>query len=154
MFLCFKVGKPMRKSFATGRTSSPAHSYIGRGRQPEYWFAVPQERYGWAPQYVNGFNMRDYARKQTFLPFLQRVDHLYSFFIQWSPDTYGKDAQEQGFVVVEKDELTMIDNFFSDPVPRSWEVRNMRLQDTWEKPLKEYDKYEGSVCSLSSDHHD
>ncbi|XP_026146210.1 nuclear receptor coactivator 7-like isoform X2 [Carassius auratus] len=94
MFLCFKVGKPMRKSFAAGRTSSPAHSYVGRGRQPEYWFAVPQER----------------------------VDHLYSFFIQWSPDTYGKDAQEQGFVVVEKDELTMIDNFFSDPIPRSWEI--------------------------------
>ncbi|XP_042602073.1 nuclear receptor coactivator 7-like isoform X2 [Cyprinus carpio] len=94
MFLCFKVGKPMRKSFAAGRTSSPAYSYTGRGRQPEYWFAVPQER----------------------------VDHLYSFFIQWSPDTYGKDAQEQGFVVVEKDELTMIDNFFSDPIPRSWEI--------------------------------
>uniref|UniRef100_A0A671KN61 Nuclear receptor coactivator 7-like n=1 Tax=Sinocyclocheilus anshuiensis TaxID=1608454 RepID=A0A671KN61_9TELE len=94
MFLCFKVGKPMRRSFAAGRTSSPAHSYVGRGRQPEYWFAVPQER----------------------------VDHLYSFFIQWSPDTYGKDAQEQGFVVVEKDELTMIDNFYSDPVPRSWEI--------------------------------
>ncbi|XDV41113.1 hypothetical protein PO909_010036 [Leuciscus waleckii] len=94
MFLCFKVGKPMRKSFAMGRTSSPAHSLTGRGRKPEYWFAVPQER----------------------------VDHLYSFFIQWSPDAYGKDAQEQGFVVVEKDELTMIDNFFSDPVPRSWEI--------------------------------
>uniref|UniRef100_A0A671KPU2 Nuclear receptor coactivator 7-like n=1 Tax=Sinocyclocheilus anshuiensis TaxID=1608454 RepID=A0A671KPU2_9TELE len=45
MFLCFKVGKPMRRSFAAGRTSSPAHSYVGRGRQPEYWFAVPQERY-------------------------------------------------------------------------------------------------------------
>ncbi|KAI7799618.1 nuclear receptor coactivator 7 isoform X2 [Triplophysa rosa] len=94
MFLCFKVGKPMRKSFAIGRTSSPAHSFISRGRQPEYWFAVPQER----------------------------VDHLYSFFIQWSPDTYGKDAQEHGFVLVEKDELNMIDNFFSDPVPRSWEI--------------------------------
>lgn len=94
MFLCFKVGKPMRKSFAIGRTSSPTHSYTSRGRQLEYWFAVPQER----------------------------VDHLYSFFIQWSPDTYGKDAQDQGFVVVEKDELTMIDNFFSDPVPRSWEI--------------------------------
>ncbi|XP_072535561.1 nuclear receptor coactivator 7 isoform X1 [Salminus brasiliensis] len=94
MFLCFRVGKPMRKSFAIGRTSSPAHSFGGRGKQPEYWFAVPQER----------------------------VDHLYSFFIQWSPDVYGKDAQEQGFVVVEKDELNMIDNFFSDPVPRSWEI--------------------------------
>ncbi|XP_030626516.1 nuclear receptor coactivator 7 isoform X2 [Chanos chanos] len=94
MFLCFKVGKPMKKSFAIGQTSSPAHSFGGRGKQLEYWFAVPQER----------------------------VDHLYSFFIQWSPDVYGKDAQEQGFVVVEKDELDMIDNFFSDPVPRSWEI--------------------------------
>ncbi|KAF4092183.1 hypothetical protein AMELA_G00017940 [Ameiurus melas] len=97
MFLCFKVGKPMKKSFATGRTSSPTHFFGSRGKHPEYWFAVPQER----------------------------VDHLYSFFIQWSPDAYGKDAQEQGFVVVEKDELNMIDNFFSDPVPRNWEIITM-----------------------------
>ncbi|XP_036406261.1 nuclear receptor coactivator 7 isoform X1 [Megalops cyprinoides] len=94
MFLCFKVGKPMRKSFAIGRTSSPAHQYGRRGKQPEYWFAVPQER----------------------------VDHLYNFFVQWSPDVYGKDSREPGFVVVEKDELDMIDNFFSDPTPRSWEI--------------------------------
>lgn len=94
MFLCFKVGKPMRKSFATGVTSSPAHSFGGRGKQPEYWFAVPQER----------------------------VDHLYGFFVQWSPDVYGKEAREQGFVVVEKDELDMIDNFFSDPASCSWEI--------------------------------
>ncbi|XP_068433323.1 nuclear receptor coactivator 7 isoform X2 [Clinocottus analis] len=94
MFLCFKVGKPMRKSFATGRTTSPAHSFGGRGKQPEYWFAVPQER----------------------------VDHLYGFFVQWSPDVYGKEAREQGFVVVEKDELDMIDNFFSDPASCSWEI--------------------------------
>uniref|UniRef100_A0AAY4B0R3 Nuclear receptor coactivator 7 n=1 Tax=Denticeps clupeoides TaxID=299321 RepID=A0AAY4B0R3_9TELE len=94
MFLCFKVGRPMRKSFITARTSSPVHSFGGRVKQLEYWFAVPQER----------------------------VDHLYSFFIQWSPDVYGKDAREQGFVVVEKDELNMIDNFFSDPGSRSWEI--------------------------------
>ncbi|XP_054474510.1 nuclear receptor coactivator 7 isoform X2 [Anoplopoma fimbria] len=94
MFLCFKVGKPMRKSFAIGMTSSPAHSFGGRGKQPEYWFAVPQER----------------------------VDHLYAFFVQWSPDVYGKEAREQGFVVVEKDELDMIDNFFSDPASCSWEI--------------------------------
>uniref|UniRef100_A0AAQ5Z1R2 Nuclear receptor coactivator 7 n=1 Tax=Amphiprion ocellaris TaxID=80972 RepID=A0AAQ5Z1R2_AMPOC len=94
MFLCFKVGKPMRKSFATGMTSSPAHSFGGRGKQPEYWFAVPQER----------------------------VDDLYAFFVQWSPDVYGKEAREQGFVVVEKDELDMIDNFFSDPASCSWEI--------------------------------
>uniref|UniRef100_A0A8D0ARA3 Nuclear receptor coactivator 7 n=1 Tax=Sander lucioperca TaxID=283035 RepID=A0A8D0ARA3_SANLU len=94
MFLCFKVGKPMRKSFATGMTSSPAYSFGGRGKQPEYWFAVPQER----------------------------VDHLYAFFVQWSPHVYGKEAREQGFVVVEKDELDMIDNFFSDPASCSWEI--------------------------------
>ncbi|XP_062292694.1 nuclear receptor coactivator 7 [Scomber scombrus] len=94
MFLCFKVGKPMRKSFATGITSSPAHSFGARGKQPEYWFAVPQER----------------------------VDHLYAFFVQWSPDVYGKEAREQGFIVVEKDELDMIDNFFSDPASCSWEI--------------------------------
>uniref|UniRef100_A0A4W5QYX0 Nuclear receptor coactivator 7 n=1 Tax=Hucho hucho TaxID=62062 RepID=A0A4W5QYX0_9TELE len=92
MFLCLKVGKPMRKSFVISRSCSPAHT---RGKQPEYWFAVPQER----------------------------VDHLYAFFVQWSPDVYGKVAREQGFVVVEKDELNMIDNFFSDPMtPHSWEI--------------------------------
>ncbi|CDQ56797.1 unnamed protein product [Oncorhynchus mykiss] len=96
MFLCLKVGKPMRKSFVFSRSSSPAHT---REKQPEYWFAVPQER----------------------------VDHLYAFFVQWSPDVYGKVAREQGFVVVEKDELNMIDNFFSDPVtPHSWEVRGRK----------------------------
>ncbi|XP_061610489.1 nuclear receptor coactivator 7 isoform X1 [Phyllopteryx taeniolatus] len=94
MFLCFRVGKPMRKSFASGMTSSPAHSFGSVGKQPEYWFAVPQER----------------------------VDHLYAFFVQWSPDVYGKEAREQGFVVVEKDELDMIDNFFGDPASCSWEI--------------------------------
>lgn len=55
------------------------------------------------------------------------MDHLYSFFVQWSPDVYGKEAREQGFVVVEKDELNMIDNFFSDPTSCSWEVRTLNL---------------------------
>ncbi|XP_048841535.1 nuclear receptor coactivator 7 isoform X4 [Brienomyrus brachyistius] len=94
MFLCFRVGKPMRKSFALGQTSSPAHHYRVQGHHPEYWFAVPQER----------------------------VDNLYAFFVHWSPDVYGKDAREQGFIVVEKDELDMIDNFFSSPAPKSWEI--------------------------------
>ncbi|KAL2082194.1 hypothetical protein ACEWY4_022012 [Coilia grayii] len=107
MFLCFKVGQPMRKSFAVGQPISPAHCLGGRGQLWEYWFAVPQER----------------------------VDDLYSFFVQWSPETYGKEAreqkevrgqrkvaqEEQGFIVVDKEELNMIDNFFSE-VPRNWEI--------------------------------
>ncbi|XP_046878370.1 nuclear receptor coactivator 7 isoform X2 [Hypomesus transpacificus] len=92
MFLCFKLGRPMKKSFSLGRTSSPAHAC--RDTQPEYWFAVPQER----------------------------VEHLYAFLVQCSPDVYGREVHEQGFVLVEKDELNMIDNFFSDPVPRNWEI--------------------------------
>lgn len=93
MFLCIKVGKPMRKSFAT-HTAAMVQQYGKRRKQPEYWFAVPRER----------------------------VDHLYTFFVQWSPDIYGKDAKEQGFVVVEKEELNMIDNFFSEPTTKSWEI--------------------------------
>ncbi|TRY88991.1 hypothetical protein DNTS_032292 [Danionella cerebrum] len=112
MFLCFKVGKPMRKSFVFGITSSPAHSSPSRGRQLEYWFAVPQER----------------------------VEDLYWFFIRCSPDSYGSETQEQGFVLVEKEQLTMIDDFFSDPVPRSWEIITMneikrRQSLSFEEPL-------------------
>ncbi|NXP55178.1 NCOA7 protein, partial [Heliornis fulica] len=93
MFLCIKVGKPMRKSFVSQSTTMSQH-YSKKIKQPEYWFAVPRER----------------------------VDHLYTFFVQWSPEIYGKDAKEQGFVVVEKEELDMIDNFFSEPTTKSWEI--------------------------------
>ncbi|XP_042304059.1 nuclear receptor coactivator 7 isoform X2 [Sceloporus undulatus] len=93
MFLCIKVGKPMRKSFSSQNTTM-AQQYSKKRKQPEYWFAVPRER----------------------------VDHLYTFFVQWSPDVYGKDAKDQGFVVVEKEELDMIDNFFSEPSTKSWEI--------------------------------
>ncbi|XP_051020560.1 nuclear receptor coactivator 7 isoform X1 [Acomys russatus] len=93
MFLCIKVGKPMRKSFAS-HTAAMVQQYGKRRKQPEYWFAVPRERVG----------------------------HLYTFFVQWSPDVYGKDAKDQGFVVVEREELNMIDNFFSEPTTKSWEI--------------------------------
>ncbi|XP_030054348.1 nuclear receptor coactivator 7 isoform X1 [Microcaecilia unicolor] len=93
MFLCIKVGKPMRKSFPSPSTTM-VQQYPKKRKQPEYWFAVPQER----------------------------VDHLYTFFVQWSPEVYGKDAKEQGFVVVDKDELDMVDNFFSEPTTKSWEI--------------------------------
>ncbi|XP_025910362.1 nuclear receptor coactivator 7 isoform X2 [Nothoprocta perdicaria] len=93
MFLCIKVGKPMRKSFAS-QSTAVSQQYSKKIKQPEYWFAVPRER----------------------------VDHLYTFFVQWSPEIYGKDAKEQGFVVVEKEELDMIDNFFSEPTTKSWEI--------------------------------
>uniref|UniRef100_A0A8C0LCM1 Nuclear receptor coactivator 7 n=1 Tax=Canis lupus dingo TaxID=286419 RepID=A0A8C0LCM1_CANLU len=39
MFLCIKVGKPMRKSFAT-HTAAMVQQYGKRRKQPEYWFAI------------------------------------------------------------------------------------------------------------------
>ena len=37
-----------------------------------------------------------------------RVDHLYAFFVQWSPNIYGNeediDCRERGFVVIEDPE--------------------------------------------------
>ncbi|XP_075604131.1 nuclear receptor coactivator 7 isoform X6 [Balearica regulorum gibbericeps] len=114
MFLCIKVGKPMRKSFVSQSTTM-SQQYSKKIKQPEYWFAVPRER----------------------------VDHLYTFFVQWSPEIYGKDAKEQGFVVVEKEELDMIDNFFSEPTTKSWEIITV-----------EEAKRRKSVCSYYEDDDD
>ncbi|KAJ8291066.1 hypothetical protein GJAV_G00020990 [Gymnothorax javanicus] len=78
-FLCLRVGKPMRKTFLSNASAS-MQQYAQRDRKHEYWFAVPQER----------------------------SDHLYVFFIQWSPDMFGEGlgglGHEPGFMVVKKNE--------------------------------------------------
>lgn len=43
MFLCIKVGKPMRKSFVS-QSTTVSQQYSKKIKQPEYWFAVPRER--------------------------------------------------------------------------------------------------------------
>ena len=124
MLLCFKLGRPMKKSFSLGRTSSPAHAC--RDTQPEYWFAVPQERSEVnqsQPPLCDSCLLFGGCFEVVILVCVCRVEHLYAFLVQCSPDVYGREVHEQGFVLVEKDELNMIDNFFSDPVPRNWEVR-------------------------------
>ncbi|XP_010592978.1 nuclear receptor coactivator 7 isoform X4 [Loxodonta africana] len=123
MFLCIKVGKPMRKSFAT-HTAAMVQQYGKRRKQPEYWFAVPRER----------------------------VDHLYTFFVQWSPDVYGKDAKEQGFVVVEKEELNMIDNFFSEPTTKSWEIITVEEAKRRKSTCSYYDEDEEEVLPILQPH--
>ncbi|XP_006143855.1 nuclear receptor coactivator 7 isoform X1 [Tupaia chinensis] len=123
MFLCIKVGKPMRKSFAT-HTTAMVQQYGKRRKQPEYWFAVPRER----------------------------VDHLYTFFVQWSPDVYGKDAKEQGFVVVEKEELNMIDNFFSEPTTKSWEIITVEEAKRRKSTCSYYEDDEEEVLPILQPH--
>ncbi|XP_071758514.2 oxidation resistance protein 1a isoform X3 [Centroberyx gerrardi] len=98
-FLCLRVGKPMKKTFVSNASAS-MQQYAQRGKKHEYWFAVPQER----------------------------SDHLYVFFIQWSPDMYGEGVRgmgrEPGFMVVKKNEEseTAEDEPITDINVKDWEV--------------------------------
>ncbi|XP_029927626.1 oxidation resistance protein 1a isoform X3 [Myripristis murdjan] len=98
-FLCLRVGKPMKKTFVSNASAS-MQQYAQQGKKHEYWFAVPQER----------------------------SDHLYVFFIQWSPDMYGEGVRgvdrEPGFMVVKKNEEseTAEDVPITDINVKEWEV--------------------------------
>ncbi|XP_056236053.1 oxidation resistance protein 1a isoform X5 [Seriola aureovittata] len=98
-FLCLRVGKPMKKTFVSNASAS-MQQYAQQGKKHEYWFAVPQER----------------------------SDHLYVFFMQWSPDMYGEGVrgmgQEPGFMVVKKNEVSEMDK--DEPITdlnvKEWEI--------------------------------
>ncbi|XP_053737762.1 oxidation resistance protein 1a isoform X2 [Synchiropus splendidus] len=98
-FLCLRVGKPMKKTFVSNASAS-MQQYAQQGKKHEYWFAVPQER----------------------------SDHLYVFFMQWSPDMYGEGVrgvgQEPGFMVVKKNESseTAAEEPITDLNVKEWEV--------------------------------
>ncbi|KAM8966195.1 oxidation resistance protein 1 isoform 2-T2 [Pelodytes ibericus] len=96
-YLCLRVGRPMRKTFVS-QASASMQQYAQRDKL-EYWFAVPHER----------------------------TDHLYSFFIQWSPDIYaeeiGESSREPGFVVVKtNEEHESPECSTNDSATRLWEV--------------------------------
>uniref|UniRef100_H3CS02 Oxidation resistance protein 1 n=1 Tax=Tetraodon nigroviridis TaxID=99883 RepID=H3CS02_TETNG len=98
-FLCLRVGKPMKKTFVSNASAS-MQQYAQQGKKHEYWFAVPQER----------------------------SDHLYVFFMQWSPDMYGEGIrgmdQEPGFMVVKKNEVSESaeDEPITDLNVKEWEI--------------------------------
>nr|XP_005894680.1 PREDICTED: oxidation resistance protein 1 isoform X1 [Bos mutus] len=97
-FLCLRVRKPMRKTFVS-QASATMQQYAQRDKKHEYWFAVPQER----------------------------TDHLYAFFIQWSPETYAEDTgeytKEPGFIVVKKiEESETSEDSTNEAAAREWEV--------------------------------
>ncbi|XP_073925143.1 oxidation resistance protein 1 isoform X5 [Castor canadensis] len=97
-FLCLRVGKPMRKTFVS-QASATMQQYAQRDKKHEYWFAVPQER----------------------------TNHLYAFFIQWSPENYAEDTgeytRESGFIVVKKiEESETNEDSTSQAAAREWEV--------------------------------
>uniref|UniRef100_A0A673V0V7 Oxidation resistance 1 n=1 Tax=Suricata suricatta TaxID=37032 RepID=A0A673V0V7_SURSU len=97
-FLCLRVGKPMRKTFVS-QASATMQQYAQRDKKHEYWFAVPQER----------------------------TDHLYAFFIQWSPEIYAEDtgeySREPGFIVVKKiEESETNEDSTNEAAAREWEI--------------------------------
>ncbi|XP_073186426.1 oxidation resistance protein 1 isoform X1 [Lepidochelys kempii] len=95
-FLCLRVGKPMRKTFVS-QASALMQQYAQRDKKHEYWFAVPHER----------------------------TEHLYGFFIQWSPETYSEDTgesiREPGFIVVKKNEEPETGDCTNEAASREWE---------------------------------
>ncbi|XP_065253910.1 oxidation resistance protein 1 isoform X1 [Emys orbicularis] len=96
-FLCLKVGKPMRKTFVS-QASALMQQYAQRDKKHEYWFAVPHER----------------------------TEHLYAFFIQWSPEMYSEDTgesiREPGFIVVKKNEEPETGDCTNEAASREWEI--------------------------------
>uniref|UniRef100_A0A8C8ANX2 Oxidation resistance 1 n=1 Tax=Otus sunia TaxID=257818 RepID=A0A8C8ANX2_9STRI len=97
-FLRLRVGKPMRKTFVS-QASASMQQYAQRDKKHEYWFAVPQER----------------------------TDHLYVFFIQWSPEIYAEDTgesvREPGFIVVKKkEEPETSEESTIEDAAKEWEV--------------------------------
>ncbi|XP_075271804.1 oxidation resistance protein 1 isoform X2 [Opisthocomus hoazin] len=97
-FLRLRVGKPMRKTFVS-QASASMQQYAQRDKKHEYWFAVPQER----------------------------TDHLYVFFIQWSPEIYAEDTgeslREPGFIVVKKkEEPETSEESTTENAAKEWEI--------------------------------
>ncbi|XP_060099313.1 oxidation resistance protein 1 isoform X2 [Heteronotia binoei] len=97
-FLCLRVGKPMRKTFVS-QASASMQQYAQRDKKHEYWFAVPQER----------------------------TEHLYAFFVQWSPEIYAEDTgettKEPGFVVIKKfEEAEAGEDSVNEAAAKEWEI--------------------------------
>ncbi|XP_016079753.1 PREDICTED: oxidation resistance protein 1 isoform X2 [Miniopterus natalensis] len=111
-FLCLRVGKPMRKTFVS-QASATMQQYAQRDKKHEYWFAVPQER----------------------------SDHLYAFFIQWSPEIYAEDTgeytREPGFIVVKKiEESETNEDSTNEAAAREWEITTREDSSTQVAPVK------------------
>ncbi|XP_038051360.1 nuclear receptor coactivator 7-like isoform X2 [Patiria miniata] len=99
LYLCLRVGRPMSKTFPGGSCEGKGAGAKRNHKLPEYWFAIPREK----------------------------ADNLYAFFLQWSPDVYGKEGSpdDVGFVAVDDElesSLEVIEDFFEEPIGKDWEI--------------------------------
>ncbi|XP_048250781.1 oxidation resistance protein 1-like isoform X3 [Haliotis rufescens] len=84
----------------------PIESYRATKKKPEYWFSIPRDK----------------------------VDQLYAFFVQWTPEIYGDeddiDPETRGFVVISDDDqlkeeqLEIVDEHFASiqKIRKDWEI--------------------------------
>ncbi|XP_071964022.1 oxidation resistance protein 1-like isoform X2 [Antedon mediterranea] len=91
--------KVYRPMQKTFEAQRDSESNKSRGKIPEYWFAIPRDR----------------------------ADLLYDFFLQWSPEVYGKEDvyhNEKGFELVNQEDMCMniVEDFFHDPIEKDWEI--------------------------------
>ncbi|PIK40240.1 putative nuclear receptor coactivator 7 isoform X1 [Apostichopus japonicus] len=110
LYLCLKVYRPMQKTFVRpqpGEEGEEEDENNGSTKTlktqkseklPEYWFAIPRDK----------------------------ADNLYNFFLQWSPEKYGKEVSpdDLGFVPVEQTEplVEVVEDFFNEPISKDWEI--------------------------------
>ena len=71
------------------------------------------------------------------------MDHLYAFFVQWTPEIYGDEdeltAERRGFVVIEDEDedgdgsLDMLDEHFgpNSEFQKDWEVQFLHIFETF-----------------------
>lgn len=64
-----------------------------------------------------------------------RTDHLYVFFIQWSPELYAEDTgeslREPGFIVVKKkEEPETSEESTTEDAAKEWEVRKYSVKES------------------------
>lgn len=84
-------------------------------------------------------------KKCTLSVCFHRVDHLYTFFVQWSPEIYTKGNKKHRFlirekiqkryVVVEKNKVAVINKLLTNPAShtaKNWEV-SFALTRMWYK---------------------
>ncbi|XP_041360796.1 oxidation resistance protein 1-like isoform X3 [Gigantopelta aegis] len=118
----------------------PIESYRSNKKKPEYWFSIPRAK----------------------------VDALYAFFVQWTPDIYGDqdeiDPEIRGFVVIDDEEKTeeenleIIDEHFASiqKIRKDWEIISkeeaLRRMSTIDDDSLQLPEMNGETILLSEEH--
>ncbi|XP_052271242.1 oxidation resistance protein 1-like isoform X3 [Dreissena polymorpha] len=96
LYLCLRLGNPQNKNVLPHNYT--IESYGRRKKRSEYWFSIPREK----------------------------VDHLYAFFVQWTPEIYGDEEEitpeKRGFVVINDKDIDSEDiNLLDSSFQKDWE---------------------------------